>query len=77
MGKMVNTWVERSFKREMATLVLGFWGIMTIRHFNLTDPILVNAQSPSYNTMTMVVLPIVGLAFGVDAFWKQAPGAKP
>lgn len=68
-----RSWTERSFKREMAAIAMAYFMWQYHRHLSIADPALVTAQSGSMNVLTMILLPIIAAAYGVDAWFKQGP----
>lgn len=80
-------WSTRTFKREVAVVLLLFWaGITTVLTLKMTwwatDPAVVTAIGtsfgPIHSSITTMVLTFAGFAFGLDALSKQlGMGAVP
>lgn len=56
----VKTW-----GREIAAGLLVFWIGLTFKYFTFTDAALATAMSPSYNTVTLVLVPCCLAMFGL------------
>jgi hypothetical protein len=82
-----NGWATRTFKREVAVVLLLFWaGITTLLTLKMTlwatDPAMITAIGtafgPIHSSITTMVLTFAGFAFGLDAMSKQlGMGQKP
>lgn len=80
-------WTTRTFKREVAVVLLLFWSaITTLLTLKMTlwatDPAVVTAigtaYGPIHSSITTMVLTFAGFAFGLDALSKQlGMGAPP
>ena len=67
-----KAWViEKTFKRELAVLVLLFWFIITIRVFWFTPTSDIRALDSAYGTVTTTIWLYVVAAFGMDWASKQ------
>jgi len=72
-----NSWVDRSFKREMASILLMFWGVITVKLFFWSTETMVTALIGAYGTASTLVGMFAMAAFGFDAYIKQLkPGGQ-
>jgi hypothetical protein len=85
-----RTWNTGTFKRELATIMLAFLGVVSLAYVVLlfilglsaaSDPAKINAIGSAfgamYGTLATMVLSFAGLAFGLDSWAKQIKGPTP
>lgn len=63
--------MRRTFKRELASGLLVFWALMTIRLFWWAEAGMVDALGAAYGAMTLAVFGFAAGAFGLDCYAKQ------
>lgn len=74
VDRIKSSWTRRTWKREVAVLLLLLWGVCTAFLIIVAPIDRMNAAGGLYTTMSMVVFTFALGAFGFDAWAKQAPG---
>lgn len=82
-----TVWVEGTFKRQLAVIMLAFLGLITLFYFGRilvftpSDAAVIGAIGaaigPVYSALATMVVSFAGLAFGLDAWAKQIQGGRP
>lgn len=62
----------KSWKREVAGVILLFAAVVSFKFWNLADAALITAFAPAYNNMLLVVVPSALAVFGLH-FWRANP----
>ena len=68
---VAHSWIRRSWKREVATLLLLVWALPTLYLFIMASVDRMNAAGGLYSIMTTAVFTFALGAFGLDAWFKQ------
>lgn len=63
---------EKTFKREIAYLLLIFWVVITYRIVFLVPPAHVEAYAPIYSIITTMTFVYLGAAMGMKVFQNYA-----
>lgn len=62
---------KKSGKREVASMGLALWFIITSRLFLFTNPEFIDAFASIYNGLTIAILPTCIGMFGWDSYLKR------
>jgi len=63
--------MKKSYKRELGIVALIAWIVLTIFHFTVSDPTLVQAQSGSYSVASFSLWAFIGSMFGIHSIATQ------
>lgn len=68
---VAEDWLKRTYKREVALLLIVFWIVITSKLFFWSSESLINALMTVYGTSTTMIGMFAAAAFGFDAYIKQ------
>jgi hypothetical protein len=76
-SKVARSWHNRTWKREVATILLLLWCVWSTHALMFASDARVAVLTGIYSIVTTAVFTFALGAFGLDAFFKQGVAATP
>jgi len=67
---------EKSYKREVGSIVLASAALISWRYWTLEDAALITAYAGGYGTAMIALIPSGLSTFAIDHIWKDKAGVK-